>query len=1319
MKKLLLLPKWLILFSYLTFSAQAQNAKKIYLNPIEKSINDVLILGTPQINAKNFKIYQIDIVSLQNQMSGVGHIDDVNSGFSASINLPMPNGSMQEFLSRENNTMARELAAKFPEIKSYNGIGNVEGQIANWDITPHGLHAMIYTPGKGTVFIDPIIKGNTEYYIVYNKNDFTTDKVMECSLETEIEQNSGGIVKSFGSCELRTYRLALAATGEYTSYHGGTVAGALAAQVTTMNRVNQVYEREMAIHMTIIANNNLIIYTNGGSDPYTNNNGFTMLGQNQTNINNVIGSANYDIGHVFSTGGGGVAQLQSPCSSNKAQGVTGSPAPVGDPFDIDYVAHEMGHQFGGNHTFNNSNSGSCAGNANASTSYEPGSGSTIMAYAGICGATYNVQNNSDDYFHTISLQEIGNFITSPSHTCPVKTPLSNSAPSVSPVSNITIPNGTPFFLTASATDPNGSNVLTYCWEEMDAGTSTTVPSATQTSKANFRSFDPTTNPTRYFPSLSALAANGPFTWERLPTVARTMNFRVTVRDNASGGGCNDEDNMTVTVASSGPFVVNYPTNTGITWAGASSQTVTWSVAGTTNAPVSCANVDILLSTDGGLTYPTVLLANTPNDGTQSINVPNTASTTCRIMVVCSGGNFFDISNNNFTITAATNDYTMNTTPSSISICQGNNAVYTVNVGSIGGFSNPVALSVTGVPAGANSNFSTSPVTPGNSSTLTISNTAGVTPGSYNITISGNSTTGTKTNVVTLIVASGSPSAVSLTSPANGATGVSAPTTFTWSASAQPGVTYSIDIATDAGFSNIVDQATGLATATYNSTILNNSTTYYWRVRVESGCGNSAWSSSYNFTTGSCSVTASVNVPVSISATGTPTITSTITIPSSITINDVNVVNLVGTHTWINDLTVTLTSPQGTIVNLWSDICNNEDNFNLNFDDAAASATLPCPPTGGGTYQPSGSLATLNGEDAAGIWTLTITDGANQDGGSLTSWGLEICGVSCTPPATPTISTGGATTFCSGGSVTLTSSATSGNQWRLNGNPIGGATAQTYVATATGNYTVVSTVGCPSAASAATSVTVNATPSTPTINAGGPTSFCTGGSVNLTSSSASGNQWYLNGNPIGGSISQNYSATGTGNYTVIVTTNGCSSAPSSATSVTVDPNPIPSTPTISAGGATTFCSGGSVTLTSSSANGNQWYLNGGVIGGQNGQTYNATATGNYTVTVTAGSCVSSPSVATSVTVNSCAGIDEIGSEGVFIYPNPANIDVNIVSASSMIQNIKIYDATGRLIRSISNLNSNEVKVEMADFSTGIYNFEIKTNDSLFRTRILKK
>jgi hypothetical protein len=376
-----------------------------------------------------------------------------------------------------------------------------------------------------------------------------------------------------------------------------------------------------------------------------------MLTQNQTTCDAQIGSGNYDIGHVFSTGGGGIAQLNSPCASgSKAKGVTGSPSPVGDDFDIDYVAHEMGHQFGGHHTFDGT-SGSCSGNATASTAYEPGSGSTIMAYAGICPGQ-DIQPHSDAYFHAISLQEIGVFVTGTGNACCTQTTNTNSAPTASALTSYNIPKSTPFILTGSASDPNG-DALTYCWEEWDNYTGsapTSPPTSTATKGPVFRSFYATSNNYRYFPNLNDIVNNVSPTWEVLPSITRTLNFRMSVRDNIPAGGCTTEKNNTVTTNStSGPFQVTSP-NTAVSWPAYSSQTVTWNVASTTAAPVSCANVDILLSTDGGFTY-SPLVSGVANSGSQAVNMPGTQTTTARIMVKGAGNIFFDISNANFTISA--------------------------------------------------------------------------------------------------------------------------------------------------------------------------------------------------------------------------------------------------------------------------------------------------------------------------------------------------------------------------------------------------------------------------------------------------------------------------------------------------------------------------------------------------------------------------------------------------------------------------------------------------------------------------------------------
>lgn len=650
--------------------------------------SEIPVSGIRYIKPTRFTTMQLDVELLRQQLSGAKRITDP-SYIPVFVKIPRADGTFGIYQVHENETMSEGLAAQFPEIRSYDGIPlDNSGEVVKFDLTPQGFHAMTLIPGKPALFIDPYSfgGGDIEHYIVYSKADFTTDKIFSCSMEqallTEIEEVDP--VKSFGNCTKRTYRLALSATGEYTVFQGGTVALAQAAQVTTMNRVNGVYMRDLAVTLTIIANNNLLIYTNGGSDPYSNGNASAMLGENQTNVTSVIGGSNYDIGHVFGTNSGGVAYLGSVCSStNKARGVTGSGAPVGDPFDIDYVAHEMGHQFSGNHTFRGS-AGSCSGNVNNATAMEPGSGSSIMAYAGIC-SPQNVQGNSDDHFHGVNMSEIHAFLGAAGNGCAVSSPIANqSSPTITgTVGNVTIPAGTPFALTATATDADG-DVLTYCWEQMNNQSSTQPPVSTATGGPNFRSRPPSASGTRYFPSIASLMTNGPFTWEVLPTVNRTMNFRCTVRDNEANGGCNDHADIAITTTTSaGPFIVNYPSATGITWQGNTTQTVTWSVANTDVAPVACANVDVLISTDGGATF-TVIANNVPNDGSQDVTVPNTATTNAIIMVMCENGTFFDVSNNKFTITVGVpcNNPTLPTLSGNTTICPGGSTTITVSAGTL-------------------------------------------------------------------------------------------------------------------------------------------------------------------------------------------------------------------------------------------------------------------------------------------------------------------------------------------------------------------------------------------------------------------------------------------------------------------------------------------------------------------------------------------------------------------------------------------------------------------------------------------------------------
>lgn len=613
---------------------------------------------------RHFRALEVDVKALENLLA---RAPAERSAAAATapllLALPYPDGTDRLFRVEESPILEPELAARFPEIRTFiaQGIDDPTAT-ARLSLTSLGFHAMVLS-AAGTLFVDPYRRWDTRYVLSYFKDEarkaagaaFHCDVKEESPEEEDFTREVPPVPLAFSTgTQLRTYRLALAATGEYSAAvcapNPAAVACALNAMVVTMNRVDGVYEREVAIRMVLIANDNLIVYTNGATDPYSNGNGPTMLGENQSNINSVIGSANYDIGHVVSTGGGGVANLNVPCTSSKARGVTGQPNPIGDSFDIDYVAHEMGHQFGGDHTFNGTTA-KCSGNRSGSFAYEPGSGTTIMAYAGICGAE-DTQPHSDDTFHTRSFDEIVAFSTGATgSSCAAITATGNRPPSVSAGGAFTIPRQTPFTLTGSGSDPDG-DPLTYLWEEVDLGSAGPPNDDVNAERPIFRSFVPLTVPSRTFPRLSDILDNVATLGESMSTRNRTLNFRLTARDNRAGGAGVNYASTTVTVsAGAGPFAVTQP-NTALTWSGNSLRTVTWSVAGTNLAPVNCADVAIDLSTDGGNTFATSLAASTPNDGSEAVTIPDTQTTLARVRVSCMGNVFFDISNTNFTIAEA-------------------------------------------------------------------------------------------------------------------------------------------------------------------------------------------------------------------------------------------------------------------------------------------------------------------------------------------------------------------------------------------------------------------------------------------------------------------------------------------------------------------------------------------------------------------------------------------------------------------------------------------------------------------------------------------
>lgn len=1040
--------------------------------------------------------------------------------------LPMPDGTEASFHVWESSIQEPALEARFPGIRTYAGQGISDPYATlRFDMTERGFHAQVIRPG-GTYYIDPFAVGDLEHYQSYFRRDNVRNPGFACEFtETAETLRPLNITAPCRGTELKTYRLAVACTGEYAQAPGiaaGTNAATLhSAIVTTVNRVVGVYELELAIRMVLIANNNIIEYLNAATDPFNgNNNANTLIGESQTVINSNIGAANYDIGHTFSTGGGGLAGLGVVCNnSQKARGITGSPSPTGDSYDIDYVAHEMGHQFGGNHSMNG------CGNSPNSTKYEPGSGTTIMAYAGICGAQ-DIQPNSDPTFHAVSFDEISNFLNAGGAGCGVITPTGNTLPVINPLpqNGLSIPPGTPFTLNATATDADG-DPLTYCWEEWDLGNPGSGWNIGLTAGAGntaplFKSRLPKITGTRQFPDQAIVLANYPanppaamngLKGEILSPVARPMNFRLTVRDNraagggivsSGGAGCQTATSFVVNVVGTAPFAVSVP-NGGESYPGGSSQTVTWNVAGTNAAPVNTTQVRILLSTDGGLTFPTVLLASTVNDGSEAVTLPGPASTitTARIKVEALNNIFFDISNANFTINQVVAGFSFDS-PAAGTVTCGNasSAVITLGTASLGGFTTPINLTASGNPAGTTVSFGTNPLVPGSSTTVSLGNTVALSSGSYTLTVTGTAGAVTQTRDLTFTFTPTTPPAIT----------------------AQPA-----DV-------NLCDG--GNATFTVTSTV--SGLNYQWQVSTD---GGTTWTdvpgaNASSYTINSVTSTLNNNRYRAILSTQCGTNTSNAAI---LQVNPAaNITTQPVSNSVCQGATVAL-SAQATGSNLTYQ-------WQISTDGGTTYSNIP------GATGLTLNLGSVTPAQNGNRYRLVITSTGGGCPGTVTS-DVSLLTVNATPSVAATAS---ANSVCSGTPVTLTASGASTYSWNPGG--LSGASITVTPAVDPGNpgspvinnYTVTGTDvnGC--TASFIVTVTVNPLPvvsitASPDIRALFP-----GLSTTLTANVTPINpnttyQWLLNGNPISGATQPTLfvNVDGLGSYSVEVTIEDACSATS--------------------------------------------------------------------------------------------------------------------------------------------------------------------------------
>lgn len=990
---------------------------------------------------KEFQLFDLNINPLRQELFSI--INDNAGKHTTIISLPNADGQIELFEVNDASNFDVELQAKFPEIRAYSGKGITDKYATlKLSISPQGIQTMVFRADKENEFIEAYSQDHT-VYAVFKSQRNNKNVGWICSTPEEnsfmvsaSKATTNANTNKSSAGQLKTMRLALSCNAEYANYFGATSASQVALVLTafnnTLSRCNGVYEKDLGLHLNLVASTTNVIYYVASTDPYTtlanwNTQLQNALSSTLTGVGTSLAANNaaYDIGHMFGkTGGGGnagcigcvcVDDTSSLTDKNKGSGIT-SPAngvPSGDSFDIDYVVHEMGHQMGANHTFSNSNEGT-------GVNKEVGSGLTIMGYAGI--TSQDVAPHSIDIYHEASIEQIQNNLAT--KTCPITTPLTaNATPVVLPVSDYTIPYSTPFVLTGAATDANTGDALTYCWEQNDDGGSNTGAnsnaSPTKTIGPNFISWTPTASPSRYFPKLESVVANSNTTSqvggdagmlsEALSSVARVLNFRLTVRDNApysptvpiKVGQTNYTDMKVNVTASAGPFLVNAP-NTAVSWVVGSNQTVTWAVAGTDGNGVNAAYVDIFLSTDGGYTYPIQLASKVPNNGSAMITVPNNAGSTNRIMVKGYKHIFFDISNVDFAITAPTSSFAIAyngvAEQQNKQTCQGGTISYSIPYTAYAGFTGTTTFTAGTLPTGVTVAFVQPSISASGTVTMNVTASASAAAGVYPIVVSATSGATVKTATFYIEIFNSNFGTQTLTSPANAAVAVNPySAVFTWPANSAA-TSYDIQISTNSNFTPIVNSAT-VTTNTYTATNLLVATDYYWRVLPKNPTCSGTYSTSSKFTTGqlTCNtiVAADPNLPIVIPTTANTTpFNSTYNVTSSGVIADVNVtVNI--THTWVADLTLKLTSPTGTVVTLLTNKCDSAtatsvNNIAATFDDSGTTITCGDFPAITGTIASEQLLSQFNGQNTSGTWTLTVLDPYNADGGTIDSWSLNFC-----------------------------------------------------------------------------------------------------------------------------------------------------------------------------------------------------------------------------------------------------------------------------------------------------------------------------------------
>lgn len=976
------------------------------------------------VRIENFRAVTVNLSSFKTLLSSAPDQEALHTGAGRPLELvfPLPGNQTETFRVYRAPVMMPRLAAKYPNIQSFRLIGteraNSSGRLT---YGVNGLSAVLKT-GAGEVYIDALELGQDDLYRVYYGRDaqiemtsaanalacgHQPDRVEEALIPDEWEAERPVFSGRSGAAaeQMRMYTMALLCTGEYGQKHGGTVESVLSSYNEALSQLNQIYENEVAMQFVLIEDTEKLIWTDPDTDPFSNaDEGVALLSQAGRAITDeakmTLGS--FDIGHVFTgncTDVGGVASLGKACNVGREQGVTCHSSSNIPLMVRQIMAHEVGHQFSANHSFTN-----CDNNQGAVSSgkaIEPGSGSTIMSYAGLCGSQ-NVASDNDSYFHSQSLEEIIKYTRNGVGLgCASQIDVSNTIPEVyiDYPQGMSIPIGTPFQLEGRAEDIEDNETLTYCWEEFDLGPLSNLGDP-EGNTPIFRSFPPSSSPMRIFPNMTTIVTGAFDRNEVLPDYSRSLSFRLTVRDNHPGGGAvawKEVDFHATDKA--GPFTVVSPGTDKPTWEAGTYRQVTWDVANTDRAPVNAKWVNILLSVDGGFTYPYTLGTGLPNDGSATVPVPDVETNVARIKVEANDHVFFNISSQNFPIVAASKPgFTVQASQNKDEVCLPDEVTIALGTKSFLGFEAPIQFDIIdGLPEGATFSFTPQQVTPGQGTDLKIAledmNNSGRYPVMFRAFVPGQDTVD---QMIYLDVISNDFADLSLIRPMDGATGIGLTTNFTWNTSENADA-YVVELATNPTFTDpyllAQDVLASEVTSYVPGVLLEENTLHYWRLKPINTCGDGDYLPVRAFHTETliCEEFTADDTPIAIPGSGLPTKESVIPISFDGIISDINIPIVQGNYQPVNSLRISLISPSGTEVILFDKNCGNTTDLKLGFDDEAPDA-IACPPDDGVVFKPLNELSTFIGEPTRGDWTLRVkvVEAGFGGVGSISNWKLEFC-----------------------------------------------------------------------------------------------------------------------------------------------------------------------------------------------------------------------------------------------------------------------------------------------------------------------------------------